>query len=219
MRFPAVIFDLDGTLIDSLRDLAEATNWGLKQLGLPTHPVEAYRYMVGMGRHELCRRAAGNENEERVDRLSTLMTRHYSEHCLDHSRPYEGIVDMLKELQGVGLKMGILSNKPQNFVDLTVRTLLGQFVFDAVIGDRDGLERKPDPQGALLIAETFGLPPASVAYVGDTSIDMDTANRAGMVALGVTWGFRTRAELEEANAHQIAETPDELYRILAGTKS
>lgn len=212
--FPAAIFDLDGTLVDSLRDLAEATNWGLDQLGLPKHAVDSYKYMVGMGRRVLCERAVPADRQELVDQVSSLMTEHYGEHCFDYSRPYAGILPMLTRLQEREVKLAVLSNKPQNFVDLTVGRLLPGIAFEALVGENDQVGRKPDPRGALMIAERMGLPAEVIAYVGDTSIDMETAKRAGMFALGVTWGFRDRAELEGAGARQIVDTPEQLYQAL-----
>jgi len=218
MRFPAVIFDLDGTLADTLQDLAEATNWGLAQLGLPNHPTDDYRYMVGMGRTELCRRALPDDQQEHTDRLCSMMTEYYSEHCFDHTRLYPGTDELLSKLKTNGVKLAVLSNKPQNFVDLTVNRLIGTERFDLVLGESETTGRKPDPRGALMIATKLSVPAEEFAYVGDTSIDMETAVRAKMLPIGVTWGFRDRAELEEAGARIIVDGPDELYRVLTGDK-
>jgi len=215
-RFSAVIFDLDGTLADTLQDLADATNWGLGQLNQPVHPLQNYRYLVGAGRRELCRLALREENRHLIDQLETLMTDYYAKHCFDATKPYAGIVEMLKTLSSQGVRLAILSNKPQDFVELTIKTLFGDFHFDHVLGDGPTLPRKPDPAGAKLIAEKFGLPPEQIAYVGDTSIDMQTANRAGMYAIGVTWGFRDRQELEEHGAKTIIDCPGELLPLIIG---
>jgi len=213
VKYPGVIFDLDGTLADTLQDLADATNWGLTQLGQPTHTLNDYRYLVGAGRRELCKLALPADRHDLIDTLSELMTDYYAKHCFDTTRPYPGIADLLKKLSGRGVRLTVLSNKPQPFVELTMQRLFGEFTFDAVMGDRDGLPRKPDPTGALMIANELKLPPEKIAYVGDTRIDMQTANRAGMTAIGVTWGFRDRKELEENGADIIVNTPHELYHV------
>jgi len=217
--FAAVVFDLDGTLADTLQDLADATNWGLSQLGFPVHPLPSYRYMVGAGRTELCRRALPVDRQDLVEKLATMMTDYYAKHCFDTTRPYPGIIELLRKLAGDGIKLAVLSNKPQSFVELTMKTLFGDFHFDQVLGDGPELPRKPDPSGALLIAKRLGIATDRFAYVGDTSIDMETANRAGMYAIGVSWGFRERQELMDSGAKVIVITCDELYEVIVGTKA
>jgi phosphoglycolate phosphatase len=213
MRFSAVIFDLDGTLADTLKDLADATNWGLRQLGFPEHSLSEYRYLVGSGRTELCRLALPKDRQELVEKLVNLMTGYYADHCFDSSQLYSGIVETLTELNQKGVRLAVLSNKPQDFVELTVKKLLSQFQFDVVIGDRQDIPRKPDPEGAKQIAAALKLSPDKIAYVGDTLIDMQTANRAGMYAVGVSWGFRDREELIEHGAKIIIATPTQLLPI------
>ncbi len=215
-RFSAVIFDLDGTLADTLQDLADATNWGLVQLNQPVHPLQNYRYLVGAGRRELCRLALREENRNLIDQLENLMTDYYAKHCFDATRPYAGIAEMLEKLSKQGVRLTVLTNKPQDFAELTIKTLFGDFQFDMVLGDTPELPRKPDPAGAKFIAEKLGLSREQIAYVGDTSIDMQTANRAGMYAIGVTWGFRDRQELEEHGARSIIDCPDELLPLIIG---
>ncbi|NLE30001.1 MAG: HAD family hydrolase [Phycisphaerae bacterium] len=217
MKYQAAIFDLDGTLINSLDDLADATNWGLTQLGLPTHAVMDYRYLVGAGRTELCRRALPADKQALLETLISLMTKHYSEHYFDKTRPYPGITEMLEKLAHTGIKLAILSNKPHDFVLLTMKHLFPKFHFDLIYGDRDDIPRKPDPTGAINIAKELGVSPAQTAYVGDTSIDMETANRAQMYAIGVSWGFREKAELIESGSKVIVDTPDELFQVITGS--
>jgi phosphoglycolate phosphatase len=217
VKYPAVIFDLDGTLADTLKDLADATNWALAQFNLPPHPLESYRYLVGEGRTQLCRRALPQDRQELTDELARLMTEYYGQHCFDYSRPYPGIPDLLKKLTARGIRLTVLSNKPQPFVELTMKKLFGEFHFDIILGDKPDMPRKPDPAGAILIAQHLGLAPEIIAYVGDTSIDMQTANRAGMPAIGVSWGFRDREELIEHGAKFIVDTPEELLKIWENT--
>lgn len=217
-RFAAVIFDLDGTLADTLQDLADATNWGLTQLKQPPHPVASYKLLVGAGRTELCRRALAADRQDLVPELATLMSDYYGKHCFDFTRPYPGIPDLLDRLAVRGIQLAILSNKPQNFVELTMDTLFRGRTFAAVVGDVDGMPRKPDPAGALRIAQALRIPPADIAYVGDTSIDMETANRAGMYAIGVSWGFRERDELIGSGARVVVDTAEDLYREINGSQ-
>ncbi len=217
LKYPAVIFDLDGTLADTLKDLANATNWALAQFNLPPHPLESYRYLVGEGRTQLCRKALPTDRQDLTDELARLMTEYYGKHCFDYTRPYPGIPNLLRKLTAGKVKLTVLSNKPQNFVELTMEKLFGEFHFEIILGDKPDLPRKPDPAGAILIAERLGFPPEKIAYVGDTSIDMQTANRAGMPAVGVTWGFRDRQELTEHGAKFIVDTPEELYKIWENT--
>ncbi len=215
VKFLAVIFDLDGTLADTLEDLANATNWALEQLGLPTHGIEEYRYLVGSGRTELCRRAIPAERQDLLDQTIQLMTQYYADHCFDTTRLYPGIADAVKSLSARGLKIAVLSNKPHDFVGVTINRLFGDFKFDILQGDADHLPRKPDPTGALQIARKLQVDPNRIAYVGDTCIDMETANRAGMYAIGVLWGFRDRKELEESGARIVVQTAQELYQAIA----
>ncbi len=212
--FGGVVFDLDGTLADTLEDLANATNYGLSVLGLDGYEVQAYRYMVGAGRRYLCQAALGEDNQHLTDKLEELMTQHYQEHCFDTTKLYPGIEDFLKKVETSKLKMAVLSNKPQHFVDLTIEKLTPQINFEAVMGETESMPKKPDPRSAKHIADVFGFDPARVAYVGDTSIDMETANNAGMYAIGVTWGFRDREELVKHGAERIVNNTRELEDVL-----
>jgi phosphoglycolate phosphatase len=215
-NYIAAIFDLDGTLADTLQDLADATNWALEQLDQPTHPLEKYRYMVGSGRTELMSRALPAEREDLLDESIRLMSEYYGRHCFDTTKLYPGIVELLRKLQADGLKVAVLSNKPHEFVVQTLERLFPDFKFDAQYGDREDVPRKPDPTGVLRIAKEFDIEPKDIAYVGDTSIDMDTANGAGMFAIGVSWGFRDRQELIDHGAKVIVDTAEELYRAITG---
>jgi phosphoglycolate phosphatase len=216
LKHAAVIFDLDGTLADTLKDLADATNWALEQLHQPIHPLEKYRYFVGSGRTELCNRALPADRQDLLEDCCRLMSEYYGKHCFDYTQLYPGITELVKKLRLAGLKVAVLSNKPHEFVVQTINLLFPDFHFDLLYGDRPNVPRKPDPAGALAIAKEFSLPPERIAYVGDTSIDMDTANRAGMFAIGVSWGFREREELMEHHARVIVDTMDELYHSIAG---
>ncbi len=214
-RFQAVIFDLDGTLLDTLEDLAASMNWVLQQNGCPVHPVDAYRYFVGDGMEMLARRAVPPERNKDlfVARCMAQMRVYYDAHWADKSAPYGGVVDLLQRLHEAGLSLNVLSNKPDEFTCRCVDRLLPGEVFDIVRGVRPDCPRKPDPQGALRIAERLGVDPPEVLYVGDTNVDMKTANRAGMYAVGVLWGFREEEELREHGAREIVARPAELLPL------
>ncbi|MCS7048875.1 MAG: HAD-IA family hydrolase, partial [Verrucomicrobiae bacterium] len=211
-RYRAVLFDLDGTLIDSLADLANATNYALAKLGCPTHPREAYRYFVGDGARTLCARALPADRQDLVERALELMRAHYERHCFDESRPYPGIEDLLAALQRRAVPMAVLSNKPDAFTKRVVRHFFPKVTFAVVRGQLLHLPLKPDPMAARQIAEDVGIEAAHWLYLGDTNTDMRTARAAGMFAVGALWGFRPREELEEAGAEAVVAAPSEVLR-------
>lgn len=214
MKFRAIIFDLDGTLLDSLADLADSMNCVLEAAGLPTHNVEAYKRFVGDGMENLVRRALPHDRQDEADRALAAMRAEYGRRWRDKTRPYPGIPELLDALQERSLRLAILSNKPDDFTRLIVARLLPHWRIDAVMGLRPGWPRKPDPAGALAIARDLGLPPAAFLYVGDTDTDMRTAKAAGMFAVGVLWGFRTKEELCAHGAAALIEHPLELLELL-----
>ena len=215
-RLAGVLFDLDGTLLDTLEDLADSTNRCLARLGLPSHPPEAYRYFVGDGLANLARRALPAERRDAatIEELKALFNQDYAGHWADKTRPYEGIASLLDELASRSRPMAILSNKPHAFTVEMVKHFLGVWRFSAVYGARDSHSRKPDPAAALEISEEMQLPPARVLYAGDTGTDMQTARSAGMFAVGVLWGFRPRTELEQNGAQLLVSRPQELLAWL-----
>ncbi|MBF0586152.1 HAD family hydrolase [Prosthecochloris sp. N3] len=217
MKFKAVIFDLDGTLLDSLQDLADTMNTVLASRNLPRHSTDNYKLLVGYGMQELVARAVPEKersNTELIGELQEEMKELYDKNWKHNTRPYRGIPQMLDQLSGMPLKTAVLSNKPDHFTRLCVDTLLSSWTFDRVMGHHEGIAHKPDPQGALLIAEEFEIRPADILYVGDSSVDMKTATAAGMYPLGVLWGFRSREELLESGARQLAEEPEDIIRSL-----
>ena len=211
-QLSGALFDLDGTLLDTLEDLADSTNRCLATLGLPGHPVEAYRYFVGDGIAALSRRALPAERRDpaTIEALQELFNRDYHGHWADKTRPYEGIAGVLDALSARRVPMAILSNKPHSFTVDMVGHFFAAWSFSAVFGARDSHPRKPDPAAALAISAKMGLAPAQMLYAGDTRIDMDTARNAGMFAVGVLWGFRPRAELVESGAQALVSRPAEL---------
>ena len=216
MKFEAVIFDLDGTLLDTLADLADSMNASLQQLGYPTHPQEAYRYFVGDGMRQLARRVlpADQVDESKVETVVRLMSAEYDKRWHVKTKPYPGMEETLDHLAAAGLKLAVLSNKPDAFTKLMTPVLLPRGKFRLVLGARPGVPIKPDPQAALEIAGSLGVRPDKILYIGDTGTDMRTANAAGMNAVGAAWGFRTVEELSHSGAKWIFHCPGEILQLL-----
>ena len=211
----AAIFDLDGTLLDTLDDLADSANEALAAAGLPAHPVDAYRTFVGDGINTLVQRIlpAGNSGDEMVAQVLSLYRAAYGRRWNNKTRPYAGITETLYELSSRSVKLSVLSNKPQNFTELCIAHHLPGNPFEIVLGQRDIVPRKPDPAGALEISSAFQVSPGEVLFIGDTKTDMDTATAAGMRAIGVSWGFRPVEELLEHGAEMVVNHPVELLEL------
>jgi len=216
VKYKAIIFDLDGTLLDTLEDLANSMNQVLKSQGLPMHETEKYKQFVGSGMYNLALRALppDKRDESFIKHCQNLMQEEYKKRWADTTKPYEGIPELLDRLTTLGYKRAVLSNKPHEFTQLIVKKLLERWSFDAVFGERPGVPRKPNPAGAMEIAKLLDIPPKEFIYMGDSGIDMNTAKSAGMYAVGVLWGFRDAAELMENGADLIIKTPIELFSIL-----
>lgn len=216
----AVIFDLDGTLIDSLADITAALNHALAEAGEPTHSVAEVRELVGYGAAELVRRALRPERrDEAFEAVLAGYRARYHDQLVGDTRPYEGIEPLLEEIEARGIPKAILTNKPHAPTLAITQKLLGRFRWDVVLGQRDGVPHKPDPAGALEIARTLGLPPSAFYFVGDGDTDMRTARAAGMEAVGCLWGFRDRAALEAAGAQHLIAKPQELLPLLDRPRS
>ncbi len=212
MKYRAVIFDLDGTLLDTLDDLADAANRVLAVAGHPVHPRDAYRYFVGNGLQTLIRRILPQDrrDNEEAGRLIQAFREDYGRNWHVKTRLYDGVDAMLTGLRQRGIILAVLSNKPDDFTRICVRQFLGGWRFEVVLGQRAGVPRKPDPAGALEIAGLLDLPPAEILYLGDSDTDMKTARAAGMFPVGAAWGFRTAEELRESGAGRLADRPEEL---------
>jgi phosphoglycolate phosphatase len=219
LRFDGVVFDLDGTLADTLEDLAAAVNRMLACEGLPPHGEAAYKEMIGKGIRNLVTVAlpAERRTEETIDRCLERMMADYHEHCLVKTHLYDGIADLLRELRVGGVKLAVFSNKADELTRRIVVTLTDPGTFDVVVGARPGLPLKPDPAAALLIGARLGVAPSRMVYLGDSGTDMLTANAAGMVAVGVSWGFRSRDELVENGATVVLDHPLELLALRAAS--
>ena len=218
MPFSAVLFDLDGTLLDTLEDIADAANAVLVSQGMPTYSAAAYKLFVGEGVKRLMEKAlpADRRSAEAITRCASLFADEYGRRWNAKSRPYDGILPLLNSLREKHLPLAVLSNKPQAFTQQCVDHYFLARTFVCVLGQRDGIPPKPDPAGAIEIANRLSLPPEKIAYLGDSSIDMQTAVRAGMHPIGAAWGFRSREELLAHGAATVIERPAELVAILGG---
>jgi len=216
MAYRAVLFDLDGTLLDTIKDIADSVNIALAQLGFPQHEVETYKYFVGDGREALAIRALPEDRRDtvNVDRLSASIEEEYSKRWANNTLAYPGIPDMLQALSDLGIKMAILSNKPQASTEEMVSKFLSQWRFEFVLGAQSSIPMKPDPASALQIARRINIPPAEFLYLGDTDVDMKTAAAAGMYPVGALWGFRTADELLAGGARQLIQSPTDLPNLL-----
>ena len=217
MTYKAVLFDLDGTLLDTLQDIADSTNKALGYFDFPQHRVEVYKYFIGDGREVLAIRALPETHRDRatVDKLIARMGEEYAIHWSDNTRPYEGVPELLDTLKEHGISMSILSNKPHDFTELMASRLLSLWRFQIVAGALPDVPKKPSPTAALDIAKRLSLKPGEFLYVGDSDVDMKTAVSAGMYPVGATWGFRTSKELLKGGAKVLIDKPADLLRLLS----
>lgn len=214
MRIKAVLWDLDGTLLDTLDDLAASTNAALAQYGLPQRTRDEVRAFVGNGVRKLIERAVPQGTDEAtVGRVYDAFVAHYGLHSRDHTRPYDGVIPMLDALLAGGVRLAIVSNKIDFAVKALSRAYFGERMSSAV-GDAPGRRRKPAPDSVMEAMRQMGVAPEETAYVGDSDVDVETARNAGVACCAVSWGFRSERCLREAGAERIAATPQELLRLL-----
>jgi phosphoglycolate phosphatase len=215
LRFDGAVFDLDGTLADTLEDLGDAMNRVLGAAGFPGHTSAAYQRMIGQGIHELVSAAlpVDRRTAETIGACFDKMIADYSAHSLVKTHLYDGVADLVRALRADGVKLAVFSNKADEPTRRIVGALFPEDPFEVVAGARPGVPLKPDPAGALLIGDALGLGPEAIVYVGDSPTDMRTAAAAGMTAVGVSWGFRTRDELVAAGAAVVLERPAELLEL------
>ena len=216
MKYRAVLFDLDGTLLDTIEDLTDSMNEALVAHDAPIHEVVDYKKFVGDGIHALVYRAAPESlrTEEGLASLLTAMREAYSRHWDNKTHPYEGVPELLDALVERNLRIAVLSNKPHDSAVACVRKLLPDWDFAAILGAREDVPRKPDPVGALEIARQLDLDPERFVYCGDTNTDMQTGVAAGMLTVGVAWGFRAADELLKNGAQAVIERPLDLLGLL-----
>lgn len=210
-----IIFDLDGTLLNTIADLTDSTNYVLRKFGFPEHSEEKYKYFVGNGIETLIRRACPQNIEEQIFLNVLQQFLHYYEiHKADKTAPYAGMIETLETLQNAGVKLAVATNKTQELLPELFDYYFPTIDFCAVLGNRKNVPVKPHPQIVEDILEITKVAKSEVLYVGDTAVDMETAMRAHVKKIGVMWGFRTREELEKANADVIIEHPLELLQLL-----
>lgn len=209
----AVIFDLDGTLADSLESIAYCANTALAHLGYGPFEKSDFRHFVGDGARKLLERCLLHRGEEDLEHIAQFEKEYkelFEEFCMYKVEPYDGIIALLEELKQEGILIAVLSNKPHERAVEVVETLFGKDCFDVILGQKDDIPRKPSPDGIYYIAERLNLPLSDIVYVGDTNTDMKTGKAAGVLTIGVLWGFRDRKELEENDADVIIKYPDEI---------
>ena len=211
-----IVFDLDGTLLNSLEDLADSANWVLEQHGFPTHPVDAYRYFVGDGVRKLIERILPQEErtEARIEQCRQEFVAYYKVHMEDKTSVYKGITELLTELKKRGLKIAVATNKVHIAVKPLMEKYFPEIRFDSMIGQREGVPVKPAPQIMYDILKETGCKPSETLHIGDTATDMQLAHNAGITPVGVLWGYRPLEELQEAGARYIIEHPLELLEIV-----
>lgn len=211
------IFDLDGTLLNTVEDLGNATNYALEQCGFPTHPIEAYYQMVGRGIYNLFRAAIPSEyaTEDNVQRMASYFIPYYDTHKCDCTRPYDGIPGMLKTITAAGVRLAVASNKYQDGAEKLVHHFFGEYDFVKILGQREGQPIKPDPAIVdQVLAEVPSVTKSETVYVGDSNVDMQTGANAQVRTIGVTWGFRSKEELAAYTPSAIVDTPEILSKVI-----
>ena len=217
--YKLVIFDLDGTLVDSLEDLGNACNEALERFGYPVHPMDSFRYFVGDGVPMLIKRALpeAERSEENIARVKAVFDEIYGRTYNVCTRPYEGIPELLQRLKNEGILIAVASNKPDNFTQTIVSGMFGD-MFSYVSGKKEGFEKKPSPQIALHIMDKLGVSPCDTLFAGDSAVDMQTALNAGCDSIGCLWGFRTLKELTDNKAKYIARSPEDIFNAATGNR-
>ena len=211
-----IIFDLDGTLLNTISDLANSTNHALEKNGFPGHPVEAYNFFIGNGINKLFERALpeNEKTEKNVLLIRNSFIPYYDEHNMDLTEPYEGIVALLKSLQTKGYILAVASNKHQSATEKLIKGLFPDISFAAILGQRVGKPIKPDPSIVHDIFKITGIQPEETIYIGDSGVDMQTAANSSVMSIGVTWGFRPREELETTGAVYIVDNTADILKII-----
>ena len=216
MEYKAVIFDMDGTLLDTLDDLADAMNRILEDRGFATHPVKAFRYFVGNGVAKIVSRTLPPEkrNAELMAECVEAFLKEYDRNWNRKTKAYNGVPELLDALTAKGIPMAVFTNKPQHFAELCIQEFLSNWKFEAVLGQREGHPMKPDPEGPQEIAGGLDISPGAFLYLGDSDADMKTAVNANMFPVGALWGFRSEEELRESGAVEVISRPTELLKFV-----
>lgn len=211
-----VIFDLDGTLLNTIEDLGQAANYALEKSGFVTHTMASYRFFVGNGVRRLIERTLPEDNrdEATINKLLVDFKEYYDLHNTDFTKPYDGIPELLELLRDMGIKVAVASNKYQKAVDRIIPHFFPDIDFVAIEGQKEGVNVKPDPSIVFAILAKAKVPKSDVLYIGDSAIDMETARSACVDSVGVTWGFRSQKELVESNAMHLVNMPAEIAELL-----
>lgn len=214
MKYKLLIFDMDGTILNTLEDLTDTTNYALTQHNLPTHTLEEVRMMVGNGLAVLIEKAVPKDSDEELkDKVLQTYLTYYKDHCADKTRPYDGICDTIKKARDMGYKTAVVSNK----TDAAVQSLCEDYfkgLFDYAVGDREGLRRKPYPDSVEIVLDKLGVAKHEAVYIGDSDVDVMTAKNSGLDLIGVSWGFRGREFLEECGAQTIIDESVQLFDVI-----
>ena len=214
MNCKMIIFDLDGTILDTLEDLFLSTNYALRKSGFPERSIEEVRCFVGNGIRKLIERAVPEQTPENlINQVHQDFTKYYAQHCADHTKPYSGILEILQKFRNAGIKTAVVSNK----ADYAVQTLCADYfpgLFDAVAGEREGIRRKPAPDAVLAVLHDLQILPEQAVYIGDSDVDIATAENSGLPCISVEWGFRDRAFLLQHGAQKIISVPEELLTLI-----
>jgi len=215
MKYKGIIFDLDGTLVNSLEDISDAMNTVLTGLNYPTHTYDTYQYFIGSGLRNLVSKAlpASNNSDEQIEICFDCMINEYREVCTIKTKPYEGIIELLDLLTSQNIKLAVFSNKADELTKKIASEIFPDY-FNLAVGLSTEALKKPNPFEALAIAEKWNLKPAEILFVGDSDIDMQTAVNANMFPVGVTWGYRTEAELRASGAKVTIDHPSDLIQIV-----
>ena len=211
----AVLFDLDGTLVNSLEDLASCTNNALIKFGFPKRETEEFKYFAGNGMSVMIERALpkGSKSEENINKVLEAFLENYGEHFADKTYAYEGVPELVAELKGRGIKLAVITNKAQNSAECVVKKNYGD-LFDIILGKTEKYPSKPNPDGALAVMKEFEVLPEECIFIGDSLVDMQTGVNSKALPVGVLWGFRTAEELRDNGAEYIISEPEELFRII-----
>ena len=215
--YKLVIFDLDGTLLNTLTDLANACNAALRACALEEHPTDAYKTYVGDGVYKLIERMVPKEyrNDNMIQHVKEIFDAHYAEHSLDHTKPYEGILELIISLRNQGIHCAVASNKPHEYTKELVKKMFGERI-ELAFGKRIDVPAKPNPAIVLEIIKHFNMQLEECLYVGDSDVDIYTAKNAGLTSVGVLWGYRTENELASAGAKYMVKNPKDLQQLILG---
>jgi phosphoglycolate phosphatase len=216
MNCRGVIFDLDGTLLNTLEDIVDSMNTVLSRFCFPEHSIASYKYFIGDGMEKLVSRCLPADQREAsvVTRCVAAMREEYGKRWSNKTHAYEGIPELLDTLTLRGIRLAILSNKPDEFTKVVVAKFLTRWKFESVVGSKPSVPKKPDPKAALEIAAVLEIPSSEILFLGDSGIDMETASAANMYAVGVLWGFRTANELRASGAKALLEKPADLVKLM-----